>query len=676
MAVPDPWLGWANAGDIPAEVAAGVVTCTDSSTTGSCAWRLVVPGVLGGGSAVLELEGACDAGEGCIQVAWGTSATLIGGARLSGHREWRVYRIPIHIPADRDAGDLIISLGTYAASPGTVRFRRLKPLALPLRQSGILPRPNGEVWITAGGVASLVLKPDGSIVDGDGVPLGSAIRLPLVRTDDLPLPPLDGAQRRLSDGRGGAVLAVGMGAAWRLPDGRYAQDKAVLALPPQRPATAHVFPGVANPGAAVTIEINVAPPALSLVSSPISGGSQVLLTGKAAAGAAVTVEIEGTGLLRPGALDAGMTFTRASTGYGRNGAGLYAQIAANTPRFGTARRLLAEGARTNEALYSIAFSTGWTVQGIASNTAIQAPDGSADGRRVTESAVASRHVLERGISITAGTPCTVSVAAKAGTTPYLQLYFGLASSGHANFDLAAGTVTALGTGTTAAITPLEGGWYLCEATVTPATSGTLNVGFGLANSATMARIATYTGTGAYLDVWCFQAEKASFASSRIPTTSAVVTRAADVATYAIPSAQQAQCMVVGTFMLPRLPAGAANAGLIALHDGTANNRTIIYVSSAGVVSGRALGNGVDTFTLGTVSARVPFSCGVMRGAAGTTFCMSGGAPQLTARKPIANTLLLGATGPDLSSPGFCEVGPLDFYPAELASDEFRTLVNA
>ncbi|MCY1364116.1 hypothetical protein D9M69_509090 [compost metagenome] len=114
-----------------------------------------------------------------------------------------------------------------------------------------------------------------------------------------------------------------------------------------------------------------------------------------------------------------------------------------------------------------------------------------------------------------------SVFAKAGERNICRMFLWDATSrvGETVFDLAAGTVVS-GPGV---IKPAGNGWYRCSVAGTSAgTTGQLFCAVGALD--------TYGGDGASgLYVWGAQLEAGAFPTSYIPTTSAQVTRAADLA---------------------------------------------------------------------------------------------------------------------------------------------------
>jgi hypothetical protein len=236
-----------------------------------------------------------------------------------------------------------------------------------------------------------------------------------------------------------------------------------------------------------------------------------------------------------------VTFARASIGTFVGSDGLIKTATTNEPRFdhnpttGESLGLLVEEARTNSILQSQDFSTTWTNTGSSENTNVAvAPDGTSTADALVDTAINETHNFTQTVSGLAGsTAHTFSCFLKKGSKNYGVLVFapnaswGIGTGASVFFDLNNGTVgtAANATGT---IQALPNGWYRCTATATttaiPGTV-TMRIGSSLTGSAQ-----TYTGTGdEAIYLWGAQLEAGAFATSYIPTTSATVTRAADVA---------------------------------------------------------------------------------------------------------------------------------------------------
>jgi hypothetical protein len=239
-------------------------------------------------------------------------------------------------------------------------------------------------------------------------------------------------------------------------------------------------------------------------------------------------------------LDSRVTFTR-TTGSSNpatyvNSIGVLTAATNNEPRFDydpitlVCRGLLIEESRANLLTQSEAFSSSADVT-VDANTAT-APDGALTGDKAIPTATTSQKTLTKTAPVTSGTPYTLSIFAKAAELSYIQLTLTAAGiSTRANFDVATGVLGTVDSGVAASITPSDSGWYRCAATFTAGSTGTANCSLGIVGSATAARLANYTGNGVDgLYFWGTQFEAGAFPTSYIPTTTAALTRNADVAT--------------------------------------------------------------------------------------------------------------------------------------------------
>lgn len=227
------------------------------------------------------------------------------------------------------------------------------------------------------------------------------------------------------------------------------------------------------------------------------------------------------------------TVTRATTKTRVNSSGLIESVAANTilrdydPVTLAVKGFLIEVARTNLLLRSQEFdnaSWGKTRCSVTAN-AVVSPDGGTNADKLIEDATAAAtHVTTQSATVASGATVTISVFAKAGERTQIVMQENESGGGGSTrFNLSTGTV-ASGTGT---ITAYGNGWYRCAITATvPATTATLAI--YMYNAAT-----TYNGDGASgVYLWGAQLEAGAFPTSYIPTTTAAVTRNADIASLA------------------------------------------------------------------------------------------------------------------------------------------------
>lgn len=244
------------------------------------------------------------------------------------------------------------------------------------------------------------------------------------------------------------------------------------------------------------------------------------------------------------------TFTsRASAGSFTGSNGLVQSAASNVARMQynpldlyAPAKLLLEAAATNLITYSEQFdNAAWTkVNATVTTNAVTSPDGAASADKLVEDTANSTHFAVCGtLTVAAGT-YTSSIYVKASERARCVLHHRDSVNTNyaaATFDLTAGTVAApasiVGSGFSGASAKIENvgnGWYRCSITAThDGTISGLRLWVRLHNGTSD----TYTGDGTSgLYVWGAQLEAGSFATSYIATTSAQVTRAADVSSSA------------------------------------------------------------------------------------------------------------------------------------------------
>jgi hypothetical protein len=209
----------------------------------------------------------------------------------------------------------------------------------------------------------------------------------------------------------------------------------------------------------------------------------------------------------------------------------------NIPRLdyslGSCPNILLEPQRTNLALRSEEFgSTTWSkIRSLVISDTTTSPSGLTNADTWQGDGSSGAKYVIQTASIVSGTTYTISIYAKKNTNNFIQLFGGAATFGAnvwANFDLNNGVVGSIGSSTTASIQSVGNGWYRCIITgaATITTTGNAHV-VGLITSATSpANEVNTLSTSVFL--WGAQLEAGAYATSYIPTSSASVTRNADV----------------------------------------------------------------------------------------------------------------------------------------------------
>ena len=324
-----------------------------------------------------------------------------------------------------------------------------------------------------------------------------------------------------------------------------------------------------------------------------------------------------------------VTFTRASSATFTGSDGLIKTATTNEARFdhnpttGESLGLLVEEARTNLLLRSEEFNDASWNKTNASITvnAISAPNNTVTADKLVEDTATSTHTCTQGFTgLLDNTIYTFSAYLKQAerTIAVFVIRTKAGSFPAVYFNLTSGIFSNASAGITASIVNTGNGWYKCSATLDIGSGGSTPTLFILPTTA--AGVQTYTGDGTSgIYLWGAQLEAGAFPTSYIPTTTATVTRAADVASITGSNFSSWYNQTEGTVFTESRQIGDVLGFIAAISDGTDNNRIAQFrngttLSSRCVRAGTATNPGNVTITLSqslvkSVIAAVANSCG-------------------------------------------------------------------
>ena len=377
------------------------------------------------------------------------------------------------------------------------------------------------------------------------------------------------------------------------------------------------------------------------------------------------------------------TFTRATAATTVLSNGLIASVATGVarsyydPTSLTYLGYLAEGAGTNLCLQSEDTATTWgpTNTTVTINSTVS-PDGAITADLVLETVDNGEHYIEQTFTATAGT-WTSSVWIKASgrsTCALVAVHVGETDATSViDVDLSAGTIEASsGRITSTNIKSYPNGWYRCSITWTTTVACT-SLRFRL--QSTDAGTTVYVGDvtkGQYW--WGAQQEAAAFASSYIPTTTAAVTRNADVLTYTF--AASAPGTLLATFQVYALGT-AANQIFLQTDDGTANERIGIYKGTTNIFTDFVIDGGSvesNNTVAGALSANTSYT-GAVSYATNSVIAASSGTlstEDLSATMPTVTTVRVGVDEGSINQI-YGAIRRVAYYGARLANATLQGL---
>jgi len=223
-------------------------------------------------------------------------------------------------------------------------------------------------------------------------------------------------------------------------------------------------------------------------------------------------------------------------------------------------------------------SGNWTPNNVIVTTGttseFTAPDGTTSADLITTTSTSSSFVSQN-ITIASGT-YTISVFAKAGNYGLFRIGNVSSASRAAWFNLDAGAVTGTVNGGTASMQNYGNGWYRCIYSSSGVVSGTPTVLFAPSNAPND----TNAVSGSTIYFWGAQLETGSVATSYIPTTTAAVTRNADVISVSgavSGSIGQASGTIYAEVDVTNITAAK---NIMQVDDGTENNRIAFFINQS------------------------------------------------------------------------------------------------
>ena len=375
-------------------------------------------------------------------------------------------------------------------------------------------------------------------------------------------------------------------------------------------------------------------------------------------------------------LDPRVTFTRTTDATHPatyfNSDGFIVNATNNQPRFDygsttlTCKGLLIEESRTNLLPYSSTYTTWTTIRSSLAQNATISPDGSNNAVSLIEDSGTSL-AKYTSYSLSVNGAITFSYYAKAGVRTWtaIRIYDGSVDR-LAFFNLSNGTIGTVTSGVTASIIKEKNDWYRCCFTYTfPSASIVAQILITTGDN-----VVNYTGNGtSNIYIYGAQLEAGAFATSYIPTTSAALTRNADVATMTGTNFSDWWTATTGAANVSVIPKSAVGTKpLFQIDDNTADN----IISLRGNVANPELYIKATTDQLqidaGTIVANTAYK---LAGAWNTDNCVAAqnGAAAVTDTSATIPTVTQARIGSDGTNYANAWLQKINYWPQRITNNE-------
>jgi len=267
----------------------------------------------------------------------------------------------------------------------------------------------------------------------------------------------------------------------------------------------------------------------------------------------------------------------------------------HNPTTGESLGLLVEEQRTNLLLRSEEFDGAtWTkVRASVTANAIVAPNGTLTADKLVENTDNNTHVIEQAVTLPENVNVVYGFYVKKAERSIVRIQFlnkaNTACRAYFNVDTA---VVSDQSNATGSIVNVGDGWYRCSISFNSGSGATATT--GLIGPATVAGTPSYAGDGTSgIYLWGAQLEAGAFPTSYIPTTTATVTRSADVASITGSAFSSWYRQDEGTVFAELVPRTFANlTGVASADDNSSNNRVAVRTTTSSLANLRVGASGV------------------------------------------------------------------------------------